>query len=57
MTLTDANGFFSVADVPTALDGVRVQATVVEPSLSVVTSPTLRLTGGQAVDVGDLVIP
>ena len=56
VTLTDANGFFSVADVPSALDEVRVQATVVEPSLSVVTSPTLELTGGQAVDIGDLVI-
>ena len=57
VTLTDANGFFSVADVPTALDDVRVQATVVESSLSSATSTNLRLTGGQAVDVGDLVIP
>ena len=57
VTLTDASGFFSVADVPTALDDVRVQATVVEPSVSSVTSTILRLTGGQAVDIGDLVIP
>ena len=57
VTITDPNGFFSVADVPTALDDVRVQARVVEPSVSAVTSTTLELTGGQAVDIGDLVIP
>ena len=57
VTLTDASGFFSMVDVPTALDEVRVQVTVVEPSRSAVTSATLRLTGGQVLDVGDLVIP